>query len=88
MCIILEIIHVCVMAPLELGEFSARSAQTSVRPQAAATPAALLTIHRYYRKKKKKNQQTLDGRHGHVSNQTAFTDSRGWKVSKDKYAFA
>ncbi len=56
----LEIIHVCVMAPLELGVFSARSAQMSVRPQAAATPAALLTIHRYYREKSKQKQQTLD----------------------------
>lgn len=36
-------------APLELEEFSAGSAQASVKPQVAATPAAVLTIHRYCR---------------------------------------
>ena len=33
--------------PLELVVFSGGSLQESVKPQAAATPAALLTIHRY-----------------------------------------
>lgn len=40
-------VKVCAAAPLELEEFSAGSEQVSVKPQAAATPAAVLTIHRY-----------------------------------------
>lgn len=35
------------VAPLELEVFSAGSVQVSVKPQAAATPAAVLMIHRY-----------------------------------------
>ena len=35
------------VVPLELVVFSGGSLQESVKPQAAATPAALLTIHRY-----------------------------------------
>lgn len=44
--------HVCFhknrsASPLELVGFSDRSAQVSVKPQAAAIPAAVLTMHRY-----------------------------------------
>ena len=42
--------------PLELAGFSGGSVQASVKPQAAATPAAVLTIHRYCEKEREKRQ--------------------------------
>lgn len=35
------------LVPLELEVFSGGSVQVSVKPQAAAIPAAVLTTHRY-----------------------------------------
>lgn len=42
---------ICLSVPLKLGGFSDRSVQASVKPQAAAIPAAVPIMHRYYRKK-------------------------------------
>lgn len=37
----------CSSVPLELAAFSGGSVQVSVRPQTAAIPAAVPTMHRY-----------------------------------------